>query len=287
MKIGIGLPATHADVDGPRILDWAATADRGPFSSIGIVDRLVYPNFEPLVTLAAAAAVTTRVRLMTAILLGPLRTPGVMAKEAASIDAISGGRLTLGLGVGSRQDDFAVAPAEFRGRGKRFEAQLELMKRVWSGQPLSEDVGPVGPAPARPGGPELLIGGRSEAAVKRAGRMADGYLASPYEPSGVPPLYRMAEEAWQAAEKPGRPRLVGTLFFSLGAGAAEAGDAYIHHYYGWRGAAAEQLARSVLFTEEKVREAIRGYADVGMDELLLLPCKSDLDQVDRLADIVA
>src|SRR5919199_4917155 len=159
MDIGIGLPATIPETRDPLILDWAKQADSGPFSSLAILDRLVYPNYEALITLAAAAAVTDRVRLMTTVLLAPLRGGGVLAKQSATIDALSGGRLTLGLGVGAREDDFQAAPASFHDRGRRFEEQLALMKRVWAGEPVSDQIGPVGPRPAQSGGPELLIGG--------------------------------------------------------------------------------------------------------------------------------
>src|SRR5260370_2530319 len=161
MKIGIGHPATIPGAKGQLILDWARRADAGPFSSLGSLDRLVYPNYDALITLTASAAVTQRIRLMTTVLLVPLHNAGILAKQAASMDAISGGRLTLGVGVGAREDDFRAASASFHDRGKRFEAQLDTMKRVWSCQPLAEDVGPIGPAPVQPGGPELLIGGYS------------------------------------------------------------------------------------------------------------------------------
>jgi len=177
MDVGIGLPATIPGTRGSLILDWAKRADSGPFSSLGIIDRLVYPNYESLITLAAAAAVTDRVRLMSTILIAPLRGAGVLAKQAASIDALSGGRLTLGLGVGAREDDFNAAPATFHDRARRFEEQLELMKRVWSGQPASDEVGPIGPPPARSGGPELLVGGYSPPAIWRVGRWGDGYIS--------------------------------------------------------------------------------------------------------------
>src|SRR5918994_2029094 len=137
MDIGIGLPATIPWTNAPLILEWAKRADSSPFSSLGILDRLVYPNYEPLITLAAAAAVSGRVRLINTVLIAPLRRAGVLAKQAATIDALSGGRLTLGLGVGAREDDFQAAPASFHDRGRRFEEQLDLMKRVWSVQPLN------------------------------------------------------------------------------------------------------------------------------------------------------
>ena len=170
MDIGIGLPATIPGTRGSLVLEWAKRADSGPFSSLGILDRLVYPNYEPLITLSAAAAVTRRVRLMTTVLIAPLRGAGVLAKQAATIDALSGGRLTLGIGVGGREDDFHAAPASFHDRARRFEEQLELMKRFWSGQPVSGEVGSVGPPPAHAGGPELLIGGYSPTPIRRVGR---------------------------------------------------------------------------------------------------------------------
>src|SRR5712692_1708642 len=145
MQIGIGHPGTIPAVKGQLILDWARRADAGPFSSLGSLDRLVYSNYDALITLTAAAAVTQRIRLMTTVLLVPLHNAGLLAKQAASLDAISGGRLTLGVGVGGREDDFRAAPASWHDRGKRFEAQLDTMKRAWSGQTLAEDIGPVGP----------------------------------------------------------------------------------------------------------------------------------------------
>ena len=168
MKVGVGLPATIPGVSGDRILEWARRVEAGPFSSVGALDRLVFDNYEPLIALAAAAAVTKRVRLMTSVLLAPLRTAGILAKQAASLDALSDGRLTLGLGIGGRADDFAAAPAEMARRGKRFEEMLETMKRTWAGGPAADGAGAMGPTPGRAGGPELLIGGTSHGAVRRA-----------------------------------------------------------------------------------------------------------------------
>src|SRR5918998_4267329 len=231
MDIGIGLPATIPGTGGSLILDWAKRADSGPFSSLGIIDRLVYPNYEPLITLAAAAAVTERVRLMSTVLIAPLRGAGVLAKQAASVDALSGGRLTLGLGVGAREDDFQAAPASFHDRARRFEEQLDLMKRVWSGQPVGDGVGPMGPPPARPGGPELLIGGYSPPAIRRVGRWGDGFISGGVpDPEQVRQMFDLTEESWRAEGREGKPRFVASLYYALGPNAARGGD-YIRDYY--------------------------------------------------------
>ncbi len=286
MKIGIGLPATIPGASPALILDWARKADAGPFSSLGIVDRLVYTNYEALITLAAAAAVTHRIGLMTTILLAPLRNTGVLAKQAASLDTLSGGRLTLGLAVGRREDDYRAAPASFHDRGRRFDEQLQVMKRIWSGQPLADDVGPVGPTPTRKGGPEVLIGGYSPSAIRRLARWGDGYISgSGADPSRAAQLYQLIEESWKAEGRSGQPRLVGAVYCGLGPNAAERSAPYLRSYYGFLGPAVENMVKALPTTVEAIRGVIAGYASIGVDELILWPCIADLDQVERLADL--
>jgi len=286
MHIGIGHPATIPGVKGQLILDWARKADAGPFSSLGSLDRLVYPNYDALITLTAAAAVTRRIRLMTTVLLLPLHNAGLLAKQAASLDAISEGRLTLGVGVGGREDDFRAAPASFHDRGKRFEAQLDTMKRVWSGQPLADDIGPVGPPVVQPGGPELLIGGYSPAAIQRVGRWGNGFISGGAPPQMASQAYALAEQSWKAAGRAGKPRFVAAMYWGLGPNAAEGTAEYIRHYYTFMGPRAAQMASSIPSTPEAVKGAIQAFADIGLDELICWPCIPDLDQVDRLAELI-
>src|SRR3954462_4134091 len=133
MEVGIGLPNAVQGVDRAGIVEWAIRAERLGFSTLGTIDRVVYGNYESLISLAAAAAVTERIRLMTDILIAPLRPATLLAKQAATIDQISNGRLTLGLAVGGRPDDYEAAGVDFHSRGKIFDAQLEQMGRVWRG----------------------------------------------------------------------------------------------------------------------------------------------------------
>ncbi|MGH3394314.1 MAG: LLM class flavin-dependent oxidoreductase, partial [Streptosporangiaceae bacterium] len=211
MNIGLGLPISDPAV----LLDWARRADAGPFTTLGLLDRLVYDNPEPLVTLAALAAVTTRIRVQTEVLLAPLRQPALLAKQAATLDRLSGGRLTLGLGVGDarRRDDFAAAGTDPRTRGRRLDEQLAIMRRIWSGQPY--EAGPIGPAPARPGGPEVLFGGFRPAALERVARWGDGFLAAA-PPAWAGNLFRAVEQAWLAAGRAGRPKIVAQVNVALG-----------------------------------------------------------------------
>ncbi|MFB9840536.1 LLM class flavin-dependent oxidoreductase, partial [Actinoallomurus acaciae] len=203
MNVGLGLPIT----DPPSLLSWARRADAGPFSTLGLLDRLVYANPEPLVTLAAIAGATTRIRLQTEVLLGPLRETALLAKQTATLDLMSGGRFTLGIGVGGRADDYLAAGTDIRTRGRRLDEQLTTLRRVWAGEPYGQGAGPIGPVPARDGGPEVLIGAFAPAALERVARWGDGYLcAAPLAMAGG--LFRSVERSWSAAGRAGRPRMV-------------------------------------------------------------------------------
>src|SRR4051794_20332530 len=126
MEVGIGLPATIEGAERQQLLEWARRADARGFSSLGTIDRIVYGNYEPLIALAAVAGVTERIRLATTILIAPYRANGALvAKQAASLDRLSNGRVTLGVAVGGREDDFEASGVDFHRRGKLFDAMLE------------------------------------------------------------------------------------------------------------------------------------------------------------------
>jgi alkanesulfonate monooxygenase SsuD/methylene tetrahydromethanopterin reductase-like flavin-dependent oxidoreductase (luciferase family) len=270
---------------GDTILEWARRADAGPFSSLGVIDRLVYDNYEPLVLLSAAAGATSRVRLLTCVLLAPLRNAGVLAKQAASLDAISGGRLTLGLGVGRRHDDYRAAPAAYENRGRQMNRTLSRMRRIWNGEGPVKGVGPVGPTPAQPGGPEVLIGAGTPQAASRVGKYADGFIAAG-NVATVEYLFQTVLESWEAEGRPGKPRLAGVASYALGPNAADQVGGYIRHYYSFLGDAAEQMARNAISSPEAVKDAIRDMEGIGMDEVVFLPSVAEMDQLERLADII-
>lgn len=285
MDIGVGLPATIPGVQPRQILDWASKADQGPFSTLTIIDRLVFDNFEPLVTLSAVAVVTQRIHLMPSVLLAPLRNTAWLAKQAATLDAISGGRLVLGLGVGARYDDFVAAEASLKGRGRHFDDQIKIMKRIWAGESYGDDVGPIGPPPGRAGGPLLMIGGYHPDAVNRV-RWADGYVTGGRPVGELRKFYDTAEAAWRDEGRAGRPRLVSGIPFALGEKALEGAIAFGRKYYAFMGANVDRRTAAILKTPAEIRGAVRAFEDIGTDELTFSPGVWDLEQLDRLAEVI-
>jgi len=171
-------------------------------------------------------------------------------------------------------------------RGKRFEGQLETLARVWSGKPASESVGPIGPTPAQSGGPEILLGGGSPAALKRAARWGNGYISGGGGAQRAIPAYQIVQDAWREAGRPGKPRFVGCGYFGLGANARERGSQYIRHYYGFLGPYADAIVSSLPVSPEAITSFIQAFTDAGADEVVLWPTIAELDQVDRLAQLV-
>ncbi len=265
MRIGIGLPTTTPGTTGQALMDWAHRADTGPFSSLAVLDRVVYDSVDPFVALAAAAAVTTRVRLATMIAIGPLRSPAMLAKQAESVRTVAGGRFTLGLGVGARREDYAAAGAEYRGRGARLSEQLARLRTC-------SDI-------------ELLVGGASGAAFARMARYADGYAHGGGPPRAFASAAARARAAWRDLGRPGEPKLWGQAYFALGD--PERGTAYLRDYYAFTGPFAETVAAANLTSARSIKDLVRGYRAEGCDELVLLPTVADPDEVDRLAEVLA
>jgi alkanesulfonate monooxygenase SsuD/methylene tetrahydromethanopterin reductase-like flavin-dependent oxidoreductase (luciferase family) len=277
MDVGIGLPNAVPRTTGAQLIEWARRADGRGFSCLGTIDRVVYDNYEPLTALAAAAAVTERIGLCTSVLLGPLHGNEVeLAKQALSVHALSGGRLTLGIGLGGRDDDYEISGIETKGRGKRLDAMLERMREIWAG----DEVGP-----SLEGAPRLVVGGAADASFARAARFGEGWIAGGSPPEQYAEAASKAKAAWSEAGREGEPRLMGLAYFALGDDAEGDARANLGDYYSWLGeAVADYIVDSAAKDAETVRQRVAAFADAGCGELIFCPSSSDPAQVDLLAD---
>ena len=274
MNIGVGLPTTTPGATGELVLEWARRADAGPFSSLAVLDRVAYDSFEPFAALAAAAGVTSRVRLATMIAIGPLRPTGLLAKQAASVHQLSGGRLTLGLAVGARTEDYETAGVESRGRGRKLAEQLAYIRAGVDGDR-------VGPSRE---GIELLVGGLSGQAFSRMARYADGYAHGGGPPRAFAGAAARANAAWRDLGRAGRPRLWGQGYFTFGD--RDPGDAYLRDYYAFTGGFVERIVAENLTSARAVKDFIRGYEEAGCDELILFSTTPGVEQLEQLQEAV-
>lgn len=277
MKVAIGLPNAVPGTSGEQLTEWARRAEARGFSSLGTIDRVAYPNLEPLVSLAAAAAVTERIGLATTVLLGPLRrNPVALAKQVASIHKLSDGRMTLGIGLGGREDDYEVTGVEMGSRGKELDAMLERMQEVWKGEEVGPDHGTL---------PRVLVGGSVEASFKRAARFGDGWIAAGASPEQFAEWLAGFESAWSESGRSEKPQNAALAYYSLGDRAEEEAQDYLTDYYAWLGdEVAGYIADSAAKDAETVKQYVAAFEATGCDELFLFPSSSDPQQVDLLAD---
>ncbi|MDX1649512.1 MAG: LLM class flavin-dependent oxidoreductase [Myxococcota bacterium] len=283
MKIATGLPNAVPGTPGARLVEWARRAEAAGFSSLGTIGRVVFDCHEELVALAAAAGATRRIGLVTTVLIGPVRDPVMLAKQAATLDAVSDGRFVLGLGVGWRADDYEATGRDFERRGEALDAMIPRMRAIWRGEEEPAG-GRVGPEAARPEGPPVLVGGNVPAALRRAGRLADRFLAPPLPPDAMREQHAIVAEAARDAGRP-TPPLLGARYVALGEDVRRrALDAMAAYYAAGGEDFVRTMQENLVTTAEGVREAVKGIADTGAEELFLWPAADDPEQVERIAE---
>jgi probable F420-dependent oxidoreductase len=199
MQLHVAIPNFGQGATPEAMVEIAQDAEELGFDGIGITDHVLVPKgqperyeriFEALVVLGYLAARTQRVQLITSVIVLLMRNPFVVAKQAATIDQLSGGRLVLGLGVGWNEQEFANVHAEFRNRGRRFDEALRLFRHLFSGSPepfegafYGYQDGVFDPLPVRREKLPILLGGNSDAAVKRSARAADIWESTGIDPA--------------------------------------------------------------------------------------------------------
>jgi alkanesulfonate monooxygenase SsuD/methylene tetrahydromethanopterin reductase-like flavin-dependent oxidoreductase (luciferase family) len=289
MDIGVGL--SMRAVPREELIAFARRVEDGPFDSISLGQRLTFESNDPMIALTFVAAITERIRLLTSVLCLPYHREGVTAQQAATLDRLSKGRFSFGVGLGGRASDFAVAPAPFPHRGATFEAQVLAMRRMWQGQPAFPGTEGVGPTPYTPGGPELIFGVFAEKGLERAGRLGDGIRSFSFSPQVDLHMqrYGIVKKAWDEAGRPGRPKLITATHFALGPDSRAIYEAHVHKYYGYSPeTVAQALTDDAPTSPETVLATIRRFEDAGIDELVFTATTADtMESLDRLAEVVA
>ncbi len=293
MQVGMNLPVMVPGLTRELVREWCLRVDAGPWSSIAAGERINFANPEIMVTLAAAAAWTSRVRVGFHVLVPAMHSAVLLAKQVATLDVLSSGRVSLGVGVGARAEDYRAVGAVWDARLlSRLERSVETMKSVWRGgyRPDGSTCA-VEPLPMQTGGPELLAGVLMPQAIARAARWADGISGFSFEPSrdDIEMRFESARSAWKEAGRDQPPKLVTGFWYALGSDPDEQIGAYLERYLGFMGeGAGRALAPNIRTrTPGALRDALRMCRDLGADEVLLVPTGSDPDEIDRAAQIVA
>jgi alkanesulfonate monooxygenase SsuD/methylene tetrahydromethanopterin reductase-like flavin-dependent oxidoreductase (luciferase family) len=285
VEIGITAPNGVPGASRHDVLEWARRAERRGFSTLAVFDRL-NDSLEPLTSLAAIAAVTEQIRLMTTVLVVLRRGhPAQLAQQVATVDRLSDGRLVLGVGLGGFDHDPHAAQISVPERGRRMAAQIEEMRRIWAGP---ANVGDRAGGPVIPGGgPDIFIGGHADGALQRSVGYA-GWLSGNVAPDGFAQSVEKVRRGWRDAGRPGTPRFLCTQWFGLGDAAAENTEKFLRAFYhGFPDGFVDYSVQLAVNGEEEIRKTAAAFADAGCDELLLMPTTADPAEVDRLADVLA
>ncbi|MFV1365250.1 LLM class flavin-dependent oxidoreductase [Mycolicibacterium elephantis] len=287
------MPVMEADLDAGTLKAWARAIDDGPFSSLCWGERIAFDNPESLTLLGALAAWTDRVRLVTTVVVPQLHDPVMLAKQLATGDMLCDGRLTVGIGVGGRHEDYYAVGADPATQTMRGMAdRVAVMQRVWAGEKVTDSVVAVGPPPVQAGGPRLLVGTIGPKTVRSAARWADGMAGTTLDLDVAKQneLFDVARQAWAEAGKPD-PHLATSFWFAIGNGDGPRAQVHQHlrRYMNWIPADyVDAMAPSTGWagTDDELAAVLRRFRDIGTDEIHLIPASSDLDQLRRVADVV-
>jgi alkanesulfonate monooxygenase SsuD/methylene tetrahydromethanopterin reductase-like flavin-dependent oxidoreductase (luciferase family) len=289
MEIGINLPVMAPGLDRDTFVEWCERIDAGFFASLAAGERISFYNPDLTAALAAAAALTKRVKIVSGVFVPMLHHPVMLAKQLATIDVLSGGRLVAGLGVGGREQDYHSVGAPLGHRLTRLAKSVETMRRVLRGEAGVEGALPVGPAPVQKGGPTLLTGSLMLESIEAASKWADGLCGFSFGPS-VAEMELQFEAARRAWSERGRPApWLGTGFwYAVGPNARQQLDAYLDRYLNFMAPAARDSVKQICVatTPQALKDAIQQARDAGADDVLLVPTTSDPDDVHRVTDIL-
>ena len=291
-KIGLAFVSPAPLITPNYPVSFAIKCEAMGVDSMWAIDRVAYDNLEPLTVLAAAAGATQKIRLGTSVLLGNLRHPSHLAKIVGTLDFIANGRMTLGLGFGSRESDYKAVEIPFAKRGSRAVEQVKLIKRLWTeenvthkGQFFNIENLSIGPRPIQRPVP-IWTGGSAEVALKRAGTWADGFICGS---SAIPDFgqtwEKVAGYARAAGRNPDQIEKAGLTFMAINddhAKAVKIVEDYMLRYYGkLRG---EVASTSLVGSPNAIVERIGAFFSRGLDTLIIGVADPDPRQLDRFGE---
>lgn len=290
MRISLCLPYMKASISRQTIKDWCQLIDQGPFHSLSCGERITGNTMEIRNTLAFAAALTERVRIVPSLYVLPMHNPVWAAKELATLDVLSNGRLTVTVGVGGREDDYRAVGADFSNRHQRQDDYVQTMKNIWSGQPPFEGADPVGPAPIQAGGPPLWAGVMGPKAMARAAHWANGVYSFSMSGSAAEThaFFNMAEQAWQNAGRDTAPEKIGGCWYSLADDAEQHLQQYVYDYLKvLDDEGARKMAKKMrLHDAGALRDTLDEMRAIGCEEFFLCSATDELSEVERLIKLL-
>lgn len=282
MRIATGIPNTIRNSEGHLFPHWAQTAEALGFASLGTIGRISYDCYEELMVLAACSAVTQTIDLVTTVLLGPIRDTALLGKQSATLDRLSGGRFTLGLGLGAREEDYEVTQTPYTKRGEQLETQVNLLYQIWKQELVRGATLPIGPEPRRP---RLVLSGRAEAAIERAGRLSDGFIATPDPVDELRSQFNRFHEAWESAGREGKGYIAASRYVVLDPKLQAEAEDNVRDYYGFGGQEfIDHVLGGMLRTPQQVEEAVASIEETGADELFIWPVTNKVEELHRLAE---
>jgi len=278
-----------------NVVNFAKKCEAMGCHSMWTIDRIAYDNLEPLTVLAAAAGATQKIRLGTSVLLGNLRHASHAAKIVSTLDFISNGRVTLGLGFGSRENDYRAVEIPFEHRGSRAVEQVQLMKRLWTednvtfkGKFYNVENLSVGPKPIQKPHPPIWTGGSAEVALKRAGSWADGFICGSSAIPEFPSTWeKIASYAKAAGRDPNRISKAGLTFMAIDedqSKAVKTVEDYVMRYYGRL--RADVANTSLVGAPAAIAERIGAFLSRGLDTLIIGVADPDPRQLDLFGENV-
>lgn len=291
MKIGVCIPYMKQGLGRDDFMAWFRRIDQGPFHSLSCGERITGPTYDMRVLLSAAIAATERVQINTTLYVLPMHNAVRVAKEIATMDVMSNGRMSVTVGVGGREKDYQAVGASFKGRFQRMDEQVATMRSIWAGEPPFEGADPVGPPPLQSNGPNILAGVMGPKSMARCAQWADGIYAwsGNGEKHEIDQFFTMADGAWADAGRDSKPYRLGGFWFSLAPDAPARLHQYVYDYLAIAGPEIAQMMADMVTRNnpDAVREALDNMEAAGCEEVFLVPATADLEELDGLEEILA